>query len=206
VGRDDPPTLVELVNNIFKYGRIACGGGGGLVLDLHHNLFSQCDIELCDADTVWGAGNVVWDYWTQGVLFCEKNGNDCDVTLDWNSVAADGADDGGPMGAWPIGCGLVPIEEVPDTLPLVSGPHVGFPLPNPASGLTRLPVRLEPGVSASIEVYDAAGRRIRTLQVPASEELVSWDGTDARGAPVPAGVYHLRVVGMGVTRTVRMVR
>jgi hypothetical protein len=49
-----------------------------------------------------------------------------------------------------------------------------------------------------LDVFDAAGRRVRSLvDGPglAGGHIVAWDGRDARGRSVPAGVYLLRLRG-----------
>jgi hypothetical protein len=56
---------------------------------------------------------------------------------------------------------------------------------------TRFVLSGEAIESSPVEVYDVAGRRIRTLEARSGE--VDWDGADDRGARVPAGVYFGRV-------------
>jgi flagellar basal-body rod modification protein FlgD len=58
-------------------------------------------------------------------------------------------------------------------------------------------------------LYDARGRIVRTLQdatMPAGRYRLSWDGRDASGRSVAAGVYFLDVQAGGYTRTVRLLR
>lgn len=46
-----------------------------------------------------------------------------------------------------------------------------------------------------MEITDASGQKVRTLEVPASEAGdidVHWDGTDAAGRAMPAGEYHFK--------------
>lgn len=91
-------------------------------------------------------------------------------------------------------------------------PLVASAEPNPFTGATTL--RLETRVPlprARLELFDARGRRVRVWEAgdlaPGATSLV-WDGTDAAGRPVAAGVYYLRAVspaGAGaVLRTVRL--
>jgi len=48
-----------------------------------------------------------------------------------------------------------------------------------------------------VDVYDLAGRRVRTLlhdpSLPAGPHQLIWDGTDRRNASVSSGVYIFRV-------------
>lgn len=64
--------------------------------------------------------------------------------------------------------------------------------------------------TVSIEVHDAGGRRVFARTSPpleAGDHILHWDGRDARGRPVPVGVYWARVVQdgqrVGTTRVVR---
>ena len=53
-------------------------------------------------------------------------------------------------------------------------------------------------------VYDVTGRRVRELAP--GVESVRWDGLDAHGRPVPAGVYFVRAQQAGHTENLRVVR
>lgn len=69
--------------------------------------------------------------------------------------------------------------------------------PNPSHGWTWIEVRgglAENDAGAPVgrlELYDAAGRRLRTLQTARSQTL--WDGRDDRGHVVPSGTYWVRL-------------
>jgi hypothetical protein len=68
------------------------------------------------------------------------------------------------------------------------------PNPLPLPGAARIRLRLPGRDEAWLGVFDAAGRCLRRL--PAGEGAgcgVAWDGRDASGHPVPAGVYALRL-------------
>ncbi|MBM4119035.1 hypothetical protein FJ251_15135, partial [bacterium] len=48
-----------------------------------------------------------------------------------------------------------------------------------------------------LEVYDLAGRRVRTLvdgPLPAAQHEAIWDGADAAGRRLASGVYFVRLV------------
>ena len=65
--------------------------------------------------------------------------------------------------------------------------------PNPF--LDRLRIRWATSSGrASLSIFDPSGRRIRSIALAdhATVGSLEWDGTDARGAHVPAGVYILR--------------
>jgi flagellar hook assembly protein FlgD len=47
-----------------------------------------------------------------------------------------------------------------------------------------------------LRILDVAGRTVRTLvdgSIAAGSHEWTWDGTDARGRPLPAGVYFQRI-------------
>ncbi len=87
--------------------------------------------------------------------------------------------------------------------PRASGELLAFPNPS-ATGVT---FRLNGGVpsDARMEIFDAAGRRVRdALQVRGGEAAVWWDGRDDRGAPVASGPYFARLTWFGGTVTARV--
>jgi flagellar hook assembly protein FlgD len=50
--------------------------------------------------------------------------------------------------------------------------------------------------SVSLDVFDPAGRRVRTLTrgpLPAGRSFVRWDGKLEGGAPAPSGVYFIKL-------------
>jgi len=84
--------------------------------------------------------------------------------------------------------------------------------PNPFRDTTRIRFAPPGRGAATLEIFDASGRRVRTLAAPpggiavtgedavapaASFAHVEWDGRDAAGTPVPAGVYFYRAGGAG---------
>jgi len=90
-----------------------------------------------------------------------------------------------------------------------AGFALGAPSPNPAAGISRLDFALaEPG-EVELVVFDAAGRRVRTLAsgfFPAGSHAAAWDGRGEGGGSVPAGLYFARLAQNGATRTARLVR
>src|SRR5690242_14216519 len=81
--------------------------------------------------------------------------------------------------------------------------------PNPSAGPADVSFALrEPG-SARVEIFDTQGRRVRTLaDIPfaVGAERLTWDGADARGLRVPAGLYLVRLSAGRTTSTVRVLR
>jgi hypothetical protein len=78
--------------------------------------------------------------------------------------------------------------------PLLPGGALAFTLPR--------------GGSARLELFDAGGRRVRTLggsAFDAGEHRLVWDGADEGGRPCPGGVYLARLRGAGQERAAKVV-
>ncbi|HMB70259.1 MAG TPA: S8 family serine peptidase [bacterium] len=84
--------------------------------------------------------------------------------------------------------------------------------PNPSVGATTLAWSLPRHEAIrSLEIVDAAGRRVRTVSAPGGgggghEGAVSWDGRDDGARPVPGGVYFARLVTATAVHSCRVVR
>jgi hypothetical protein len=68
--------------------------------------------------------------------------------------------------------------------------------PNPFNPRTEITLALPRAGEASLEVFDARGRRVATLHdgpLPAGEQRLAWAGRDGRGRPVAAGIYLVRL-------------
>ncbi len=78
--------------------------------------------------------------------------------------------------------------------------------PNPSRQTVRF--TLSGGEAEALEVYDVGGRRVATLAPVVTGGLVSWhwDGSDAAGSPVGAGVFFARTRGSAMTLRVTRVR
>ncbi len=81
-------------------------------------------------------------------------------------------------------------------------------VPNPFQTQTSLEVYLANPGSARIELFDLAGRRIRSFSasLPAGLSGVLWDGNDGIGRRVAAGVYWARVEAGGAVGTLHVLR
>jgi hypothetical protein len=83
--------------------------------------------------------------------------------------------------------------------------------PNPFNPVTRIQFVLDRNAQVSLRVFDVQGRVARTLldsYLTAGPRVVSWDGRDDRGRPLPSGTYFLRLQGGAsyLTRTVNLVK
>jgi hypothetical protein len=125
----------------------------------------------------------------------------------WNDILHDTPVGGlGYVVEYEQGPGCVAIVGV------VDGPEPGLELSPPAPSPTRGPAVLRfavPGAGrVSLAIYGLKGERVRTLvagDLPAGAHARFWDGTDARGLPVSAGIYFVRLEAAGTARTGRLV-
>jgi hypothetical protein len=126
-------------------------------------------------------------------LLCNPDGRawpifSADFAVSPDTPIATAGTSGGPIGALPADCAAVDVAT--GDAPVVTRPLLGA-RPNPATG--RVQVSTPRG--ERIDVYDATGRRVRTLGIPAGSERIEWDGRDEAGARVASGVYFLVLDG-----------
>lgn len=82
--------------------------------------------------------------------------------------------------------------------------RLGAARPNPFNPSTRIEYALATSVALDLSVFDAAGRKVRTLVsqvVPAGRHVAHWDGRDGSGRRVASGVYFFRMTTPGFTET-----
>jgi hypothetical protein len=97
------------------------------------------------------------------------------------------------------------LGEIAPTAPPIATNQVRI-WPNPSSSGFTILLRAGAG-RTTIAVYDAAGRRIRTLPTisdPGDQEII-WDGTDDAGRRAASGLYLIRISGPGGTRSSRAI-
>jgi flagellar hook assembly protein FlgD len=73
---------------------------------------------------------------------------------------------------------------------------LGQNAPNPFNPYTRIAFSVPTAGHILVEVFDIAGRRVRTLvdtPMPAGTSATSWDGRDDVDMPVAGGVYFCRI-------------
>ena len=84
---------------------------------------------------------------------------------------------------------------------------LGQNYPNPFNPSTVIPYELPAAARVRLEVFNLLGQRVATLvdeERPAGSHTARWDGTDAAGRAVGAGVYLYRLQGGGMSATRRM--
>ena len=89
-----------------------------------------------------------------------------------------------------------------------TGFGLGQNYPNPFNPSTIIPYELAAAAQVRLEVFNSVGQRVATLvdgEQPAGAYRVQWNGTDAAGRAVAAGVYLYRLTADGTSQTGRMV-
>ena len=72
------------------------------------------------------------------------------------------------------------------------------PAPNPTRGETKLWIDLDTPQKLQVSIHDIRGRKIRgldSLNLPAGQNPLVWDGLDSQGRAASSGIYILRVRG-----------
>ncbi len=126
------------------------------------------------------------------------------------TVAADGLIDGLELGGHEVrayaltGASAVDPRggQLPRTGLLLEQNH-----PNPFNPSTTIRYALPEAGRARLGIYDVAGRELAVLldgTLAAGAGEIRWDGTDARGLAVGAGVYFARLETDGGTRLAKM--
>ena len=87
---------------------------------------------------------------------------------------------------------------------------LGANYPNPFNPATTIPLAVPDGArNVDLTIYNVLGqpmRQVWTGPLPAGEHELTWDGRDAQGLPVAAGVYVYRLQVGEQTRTRKMVK
>ena len=84
----------------------------------------------------------------------------------------------------------------PGVIPIPRAPRLDPPAPNPFNPRVSFRFALPEPRHTVLALYDAAGRRVRTLIAdgyPAGSHEVIWDGTDDKGRNVASGVYFVQL-------------
>jgi len=101
-----------------------------------------------------------------------------------------GLEERGTQNSGIVACGLGPVS------------------PNPMHGWGKITCQLSRSGWTNLSVYDALGRRVRTLLdcvQPAGRFTAFWDGRDESGQPVPAGLYFFRLSSEGFSSVRKVV-
>jgi hypothetical protein len=130
-----------------------------------------------------------------------------------------------PLDQWPmygynaqrtfcLGCPTDAVADVPGG-DLPSLVRFAAPAPNPARGAARFAFALPRAAAVQLTLHDLNGRMVRALvkeELPAGTHEALWDGRDAGGRRLAAGVYFARLAvadaqgGKVLTRKVTLMR
>ena len=99
--------------------------------------------------------------------------------------------------------GVDDIAVLPSVRPRLVGAR-----PNPFNPSTQVLLELPAAVPhARLEIFDLAGRRLRTLvdgPLPAGHQNIVWDGRDARGRALASGTFVARLDAAGAVSSARL--
>lgn len=102
--------------------------------------------------------------------------------------------------------GRGPILRTAEDLPTVTEPRA---VPNPFPGTVDLHFALSHDGRAAVRVYDVGGRFVRQVldeSRTAGGHRVTWDGRNAEGREVPAGIYFARIRTGDTVRSLKILR
>jgi len=98
------------------------------------------------------------------------------------------------------GLQILPIQCVPTMVSdeTTSAPYMSFGCyPNPFNPHTRIRFILARGECTDLSVFDAIGRRVRSLladyPLDSGSYELTWDGRDDQGRELPSGLYFCRL-------------
>lgn len=108
---------------------------------------------------------------------------------------------------WRLDLATLPVAVEPTPVP--QRLSLSAPRPNPSRGTTQLSLELASASRVGIDIYDALGRRVRSLahrEFAAGRHTIEWDGRGDGGMRLDAGLYFIRADGGGAVATGRIVR
>ncbi len=99
----------------------------------------------------------------------------------------------------------------PAVLPATERPAIRLLpcMPSPFTAEVRVEFDIPKASPVSLLVFDVSGRVVATLadqSMPPGRHGVTWNGFSDRGAPVPGGIYFVRLVAAGQSDTRKLIR
>lgn len=195
----------SLVNTISAFNTGAASFGNGIACNVAPSLLSCNDVFGNSgsnysgvADPTGTNGNVSVD-----PAFCDAGAGDYRVAA--ASPCAPANSGGcGLIGALAV-CGLSPVPGTDGQVPAVFRVDQNFP--NPFNPLTTIRFDLAAPGRTKVAIFDLVGRHVRTLldePLPAATHEVTWNGQDAKGRQVAAGIYFYMVTSGAESSVGRM--
>ena len=194
---------------------LAISDGAGGAIFTWHDLRSNVSYDIY-AQRLNAAGDAQWPQ--NGVAMTNRGSEQ-----KYPVIASDGA--GGGIVSWQdirevigstyytqiyarrVSHGGMALTDVPTSTPSFSL-ELGDNYPNPFSTGTTFELSLRRDSDVNLEVFDAAGRRVRWIQVghrKAGSWSIRFDGRDDRARALPSGVYFYRMHAGNETVTKKMV-
>jgi len=182
-------------NNIAAFNIGSAGAANGMVFNGSSSLLACNDVFGNDGSNYSGItdptgtdGNISAD-----PEFCnaEEGKFQVEATSPCAAEHSGGCD---LIGALKSGCGISPVPDEDQSIPVVFRVDQNFP--NPFNPKTTIRFALPAAGHARVTIYDVAGRLVRTLvdeSLPAKLHEVQWAGQDDSGRQVSAGVYFYMV-------------
>lgn len=102
----------------------------------------------------------------------------------------------------PSTSGVQPLEPGSRNLELLQN------RPNPVTGRTVIPFQLDARGAMRLDIFDVAGRKVRTLvdgELAAGAHAIEWDGRDDSGGALSDGIYLYRLNARDRVESRRMV-
>jgi len=102
------------------------------------------------------------------------------------------------------------LEQISLWIPTIDIPlatDLGTPHPNPFNPRVKVSMALAVPGRVTVDVIDAAGRRVATLtdgSWPSGNHDIIWEGRDDLGRAVPSGTYFMRLMTVDGTRSRKM--
>jgi hypothetical protein len=201
------PTLnLAGVNDAFIsywrwYAQFGIAGGDNFTVQVsNNNGLSWVDVEsVTSRQNRWTENSIKLSDYVSPTAMVRLRFRACDLQTD--SVVEGAVDD-------------VRIETLPalptgvDEGPLAGRTSLGAARPNPMRTAARVSFRLASPTQTSLDLYDAAGRHVRTLlsgHLDAGPHEANWDGRDDGGSRAAPGVYFYRLRASGFEESSRIV-
>jgi len=142
--------------------------------------------------------------------FLFRNGYECSLSVNRNVFLNDAVYD--TVGVNPLILPVVYYEDYckmgVDETPAVRVLSLEQNRPNPFNPTTTFVFSLPRAAHATLTVYDALGRVVKTLvdaDLAQGEHRAAWDGTAANGDKVASGVYFYELASEGSTKARKLV-
>lgn len=99
----------------------------------------------------------------------------------------------------------LPADPGAPALPLRSDLGIAYPNPFRSGAQTRIAVDVKEGESGTLEIFNLAGQKIRSYNLPAGSHNLQWNGLDANNRPVASGIYYYKLSTGSYTQSRKLV-